>query len=169
VEIARLGKTRGLKGEIFGDGSTEGVERYRSLRSVTLFRGAEQVGVFTPLKLEACKGRLLFRFAEAPSINEAEALVGCRVCIPISERPPAAEGEYYLADLIGCQAFDRRTGRQLGALVDWQELGGPPVFEIRRETGGDPLQVPFAKSIFVEIDLAGRRVELELPEGLDEL
>ena len=169
VEIARLGKTRGLRGEIFGDGLTQDVDRYRALQSVTLFREAERVGTFTVLKVEAYKNRLLFRFVEAPSINEAERLTGCKVCIPLSERLKAAEGEYYLADLVGCEAFDRRTKQRRGTLADWQEWGGPPVFEIRRESGGDPLLVPFAKSIFVEIDLAGRKVELDLPEGLDGL
>ena len=163
VAVARLGRTRGLKGEIFADGD------YQRTGKVTLFRGEDVVGEFTVVSVTPYKGRLIFRFKEAPTIDEAEPLNGCTVCIPEDERTPLEEGEYYLSDLVGCTAVEAGTTRVIGTVENWQECGGPAVIEIRRAGGGEPLLVPFAKAIWVGIDLGARRGELNLPEGLEAL
>jgi len=170
VAVARLGRTRGLRGEIFADGFAARPERYASLGRVTLFReSGERAGDFTVLEVKPYQGRLLFRFAEAPSIGEAEKLTGCAVCVPQEERAALAVGEFYIADLMGCEVFDRRSGGLLGTVTGWQEYGGPGLVEVTRPGGGEPLLAPFARSIFVVIDPAARRIEVELPEGLDRL
>jgi 16S rRNA processing protein RimM len=64
--------------------------------------------------------------------------------------------------------IDQRTGQEIGVVSEWQEYGGPPLLEVTG-TNGRELLIPFAKSICVAIDPVLRRVEVELPEGLDTL
>jgi ribosomal 30S subunit maturation factor RimM len=45
--------------------------------------------------------------------------------------------------------------------------GGPLLLEVRGE--GKPILIPFVKAICVEIDVPGRRIAVELPEGLKDL
>lgn len=113
------------------------------------------------------KNALIFKFAGVDSISAAEALEGANVCIPKDERAALPEGEYYQSDLIGCQVLDAATGRLVGVVTDWQEYGGPPLLEVKGEDGKEVL-IPFAKAICREIDPAGRRILVELPEGLEE-
>lgn len=112
--------------------------------------------------------RLIFKFRGIDSISDAEALVGADVFIPSEQRAALPEGEYYQTDLIGCEVIEQKTGRALGVVADWQEHGGPSLLELRREDGREIL-IPFAASICVRIDLAAKRIEVDLPEGLDEL
>jgi ribosomal 30S subunit maturation factor RimM len=42
------------------------------------------------------------------------------------------------------------------------------LLEVRAAAGKDVL-IPFAKAICVEIDVPGRRIVVDLPEGLDDL
>lgn len=112
--------------------------------------------------------RLIFKFAGIDSISAAEPLAGFDVLIPAEERTALEEGEYYLADLIGCEVIHHQTGEPIGVVADWQEHGGPPLLEVRRAEGAE-LLIPFAKSICIAIDPELRRIEVDMPEGLDTL
>ena len=124
----------------------------------------------TPLEIERIwrhKDALIFKFAAVDSISAAEAFEGAEVCIPKEERAPLAEGEYYQSDLVGCQVLEAKTGRLIGVVTDWQEYGGPPLLEVRGKSGKEVL-IPFVKAICTEIDPTGRRILVDLPEGLEE-
>ena len=110
---------------------------------------------------------IIFKFKGVDSISEAERLAGAEVSIPIEQRAPVPEGEYYQSDLLGCDVFDS-TGRRLGTVEAWQETAGTPLLEVRTPDGKEML-IPFAKSICTKIDVQQRRIEVTLPEGLEDL
>ncbi len=111
--------------------------------------------------------QLIFKFKGVDTISDAERLAGADVSIPLEQRPAPPEGEYYQTDLLGCEVFDP-TGRLLGTAVGWQETAGTPILEVRTLDGKEML-IPFAKSICTKIDPAQRRIEVTLPEGLEDL
>ena len=110
---------------------------------------------------------VIFKFKGVDTISDAERLAGADVVIPLEDRPAAEPGEYYRADLLGCEVFDEQ-GRSLGVVADWQETGATPLVEVRTADGKE-LLIPFAKSIFTRIDPDQRRIEVALPEGLEDL
>jgi len=111
--------------------------------------------------------QLIFKFKGIDSISDAERLSGAEVSIPFEQRDPVGEGEYYQTDLVGCEVFDP-TGRRLGTVEAFEETGGTPLIEVRTEDGKQIL-IPFARSICTRIDVAQRRIEVNLPEGLEDL
>jgi 16S rRNA processing protein RimM len=90
-------------------------------------------------------------------------LYGAEVCVPVSERTPLEDGEYFQSDLIGCEVVDHGTGESLGRVTGWDDGGGSGLLLV-----GD-LMIPFSRSICVEIDPAARRIAVDLPEGLKDL
>ena len=110
---------------------------------------------------------LIFKFKGVDTISQAEKLRGADVLIPIGERAEIPEGEYYQSDLVGCEVINA-DGRLLGVIEGWQETSGTSLVEVKRPDGKE-LLVPFAKSIFTRIDLDQKRVEVNLPEGLEDL
>ena len=118
------------------------------------------------------RGEPVFKFVGIDSMTSAEPLAGFEVCIPVSERAPLSEGEFYFSDLLECEAYEGETyesGTRIGKFADWQENGtGQTWFEIADDSGKSFL-VPFHRAIFVEIDVAAKRVRLDLPEGLRDL
>jgi len=172
--IARLGKTRGLRGEIYGEGSWP-AEKYAALPGIRLRHtdGSLAIGgaQLKPASVASYRDGLIFRFEGIETIEAAEPLQWVEVVVPKEERPQIAEDEVYLADLIGCSVIHRRTGAVLGTVTGWQDAGGPVLLEVAAEgkAGGEPLLVPFARAICVEIDPAAKRVVVDPPEGLLEL
>jgi len=116
------------------------------------------------------KAGIVLHFAGVDSITAAEALKGLMVAIPRAERTPLAEDEAYIGDLIGCSLIDvaGATPVTVGTIEDVDRTAGPaPLFVVRGAKG--EVLVPFAKAYLRKIDIAGKRVEMALPEGLVDL
>ncbi len=58
-------------------------------------------------------------------------------------------------------------GRVLGEVADVHEYGAAPLLEVR--DGNRELLVPFAEAFYKVVDVSGRRIVTELPEGLEDL
>lgn len=171
VTLALLTSSRGIRGEIQAVPFSDKAERFQSLKEVSLF-GAESMDA-EPLRLEVesvweHRGRAIFKFRGIDSISDAERLRGKEVRIPLEERPPLPQGEYYQSDLVGCEVVERASGVLVGQVKGWQDCGGPALLEIAGVDGKEIL-VPFAGSICVEIDTAARRIRVDLPEGLKDI
>lgn len=114
------------------------------------------------------RARLIFKFRGVDTIAAAQELAGAEVQIPLGQRRELPPGEYYQTDLVGFEVIERNGERPLGVVMGWQQYGAAPLMEVDTG-GGEPLLVPFARSICQQVDLAARRIVVELPEGLKEL
>ena len=178
LEIARLGRVRGLRGELFATGA-QTPEWYVALPEVRIklanggWFGAGVDGQAPGLKVAEARlysGRLALRFSGITSATEAEALVSACVFVSREARPSAPEGEIWLSELVGCVVEDAHTGRRLGQVTGWQEYGGPFVtLEVTTASGGESALIPFVKAICVEVDLGGRKIRIDPPDGLIDL
>jgi 16S rRNA processing protein RimM len=97
--------------------------------------------------------------------SQAEALAGCDLFIDKATLPPLAEGTYYWADLIGLEVVSV-GGRLLGRLKAIFETGSNDVYVVKG--AGREILVPALKSVVKAVDLTARRMEVDLPEGLDQ-
>ncbi len=169
--IALLVAPRGNRGEVEAIPLSDRLERFNRLSEVYLFDAGNYVSVPAPIEVEEVweyRGRVVFKFRGVDTISEAERLRGREVRIPLADRPPLPPGEYYQSDLVGCRVIERATGTLIGRVRRWQEAGGPALLEIEG-AGGEEILVPFASAICVEIDVAGRRILVDLPVGLKDL
>lgn len=118
------------------------------------------------------KGGVVLHFSGVASISDAETLAGLIVAIPRAQRAPLAEDETYIGDLIGCALVDvaGATPKIVGEIEDVDRTAGPVALLVVHAPGSeDEILVPFAKSYLRKIDLAAKRVEMALPEGLTDL
>jgi 16S rRNA processing protein RimM len=151
-------------------GLSDRPERFEKLEQAFLF-GEQGILPDQPTEVEEVwehRGQVIFKFRGIDTISAAETLRGIEVRIPITERAPLEEGEYYHSDLIGCAVVDKASGEALGTVAQVLEVGAAPLLSVTAQDGGEIL-VPLAKSICVEIDVKGGRIVAELPEGLKEL
>jgi 16S rRNA processing protein RimM len=160
VTVAVLGKSRGNRGEVTAEPFSSKAERYACIKRVYLFGTGQAIEVE---KAWFHDGVLIFKFAGIDTISDAESLRGVEVRVPLEDRAELEEGEYFQSDLIGCEIAERSTGQSLGRVVDWADAGSGLLV---LESGA---LIPFARSICIEIDLASKKIVVDLPEGLKEL
>lgn len=166
-----LARPWGNRGELLADSRSAHAHRLEGLRRAFLISeapGAEPRAV----EIESARpyrGRWIVKLRGVDSIAQAAPFGGARLCVPRHERPAAPEGEYYQADLIGCEVIEQATGRRIGRVEDCIETGGADLLRVAGERSGEEILIPFARSICVRIDLEGRRILVDLPEGLEDL
>lgn len=132
VTIARILRPRGRVGEVAAELFTDFPQRLSSLREVLLSRGSADPA---PMKMpvQRCwlhKGQAIFHFAGVDSINAAEKLRGLEVQIPFEQRIELPAGKYFVSDLVGCQVFEVKEGKDMNEVKE-QENSIPGSFTSR--------------------------------------
>lgn len=112
-------------------------------------------------------GRPVFKFEGVDSISDAEVWEGSDILVPEAERAKPEEGEYSHADLIGCMVWEDGKDQPLGMVSAVLEYGSAPLLEIN--AGGREVLVPLVHSICWKIDVVGKIIRANLPEGLTDL
>jgi 16S rRNA processing protein RimM len=166
-DIARITRTRGLKGEVVAAILTDFPERFAERREVCLHRPDGQ-----PLKMRLehhwfHRGRLILKFAGCDTIEQAQLLVGSTVKISQNELAVLEDDEFFHFQLVGCQV-ETMSGNPVGRVVKVVETGGTPILTINDAEGREHL-IPFASSICLEVDIRAGRIQIDPPEGLLDL
>jgi 16S rRNA processing protein RimM len=92
----------------------------------------------------------------------AEALKGVELFVHRTRLPATAADEFYHADLIGLEAFDSE-GRLVGKVAAIHNFGAGDVIAIAR-ADGDEVLLAFTAETVPEIDIAGGRIQIAVPE-----
>ena len=103
----------------------------------------------------SAKGQVLARIEGVADRTAAEGLTGRTFSVARAQLP-AADDEFYLADLIGLEAV-AADGAHLGRVAAVHEFGAAPVIELALAAGGT-LAVPFSRAAVPQVDLARGRV-----------
>ena len=141
LEVGRLVSAQGLQGELRLNPLSDFPERFTvpgqrwlqgrtgPAKAVTLLSGRQLPGrELYVLRLEGVNDR-----------SSAEALVGHALLVPASDRPPLAEGEVHLLDLVGLEVRLLADGGVIGRVTDLLHAGND-LLEV--ELAPDPFMAP---------------------------
>jgi len=106
------------------------------------------------------------RLSGVETKEQADALRGVNLYVAKSKLPSLPDDEFYHADLIGLIAFDT-GGVEIGRVHSVQNHGAGDLIEIAGPAFKSALLLPFTRAVVPTIDLAARRLIVDLPEGLD--
>jgi len=153
VAVGRVGRPHGLDGSFHvsapePDGLTAGKAVTLGGRSAVIERRA------------GTDAKPIVRVSGCGSRAEAEALRGSQLEVPRSELPALEAGEFWAEDVIGCAVVD--GPRTVGTVTRLLGLPSCELLEVRREAGGDPLLVPLVSDAVRSVDVAARRVDVDL-------
>ncbi len=175
ITIARLVKVQGRMGEVAAELYTDFPERFEQRR--TLYAWTPGSSERRELHLEEYwphKGGMVFKFEDVESIEEAEKLLRSEIQIPAGERAELEPGAFYVSELLGCLVVEvsraeQGVGRDIGTVVDVNFGAGTAPLLIVKDESGKEFMIPFVESFTKKLDLKGKRIEMQLPEGMLEL
>ncbi|HET7435982.1 MAG TPA: ribosome maturation factor RimM [Thermoanaerobaculia bacterium] len=168
IAVGVIRKAHGVRGEASVEAWTDSPERFEELQSVTLVSPDEsktREAAIESVRLHG--GRALIKFAGIESPEDVQLLQNWSIEIPESEARTLEADEYFLHDLIGLQLVDAE-GKSRGEVIDVYEGGGGLLLNIKR-ADGRTFELPFAADLCTDIDIAGKRMVVNLPEGLEDL
>lgn len=91
----------------------------------------------------------------------AEPFRGARVLVARTLLPEPDDDEYFLVDLVGCTVHDHSSGEPIGRTTKAESLPANVVVTIALD-GGGTLLAPLAGDAMPLVDVAARRVEVDL-------
>jgi 16S rRNA processing protein RimM len=172
---------QGRRGEVLAELHTDFPERFAERRQLSALAPD---GSRRELQLEEHwfhKGGVVLKFAGVESIGDAEQLKGLELQVLREDRAKLELGAAYVSDIVGCEVWLTGSGERqlLGTVAEVQfSAGEAALLVVRRpspsptegEKGGatsaQELLIPYAQEFVRAADFAGRRIEMELPEGL---
>ncbi len=163
VAIAKIVKTRGLRGELVADLLTDFPDRFEQLETVIAVRPD---GTTLELKLDDHwfqNERVILRFAGYGTIETAEVLRGCEICVPESDAVELADDEFFDWELHGCRV-ETLDGTSVGTVTEVLRNGGTEILVV--DGGGKDHLIPFAETICPEVDIENKLIRIDPPEGL---
>jgi len=166
VTIARITRTRGVRGEVAAALLTDFPDRFKALGQVTLRRGdatfVEHIESFW-----FHKDRVILKFRGRDRPHEVEQLVGCLLQVPARERYPVPDDTYFDDDLRGCAVLEE--GRRLGVVSSVYRATDSVHNLVVRCEDGQEFMIPLVEAFVREIDLEAAVVHVRLPDGLVEV
>jgi 16S rRNA processing protein RimM len=161
--VGILHRPHGVRGEMIMSIMTDFPERLKP--GMVLFLGIEH----TPVTIKSLRHHnrgLLIALEGFNSREEVAVFRNYELFVRADDRPPLPEGEYYLHQIIGLNAFSDE-GQNLGVITEWIETGANGVYIVRDEAGKEIL-LPDIDEVVLKIDLEQQQMTVHLLEGLVE-
>lgn len=159
LRAGRVGRAHGLDGSFYVTGARP--------RLLALGMDVTIQGRTAPIVRRAgTDQRPIVRIQGVEDRAGAEGLRGLELTVPAADAPRLAEGEWWAHELEGCVIVDGE--RRVGTVTRMIELPSCEALEVRREmTGshpptGEPLLVPMVKDAVRSVDLAVRRIDVNM-------
>jgi 16S rRNA processing protein RimM len=160
VAVGRITRAHGVQGELavlvisevpgrFADGETVWLEDGRTL---------------TVESSRPHKDRLLVRFREVQSREQAEALQRALLVVPESLSPELPEGSWWDHRIVGC-AIETDTGRALGTVHDVIHTAANDVWSAVDDEGTETL-IPVLRDVILDVDMDAKRIVVREIPGL---
>jgi 16S rRNA processing protein RimM len=115
-----------------------------------------------PARIERRDGtdtRPILRLEGHSGRDAAEALRGEPLLVPASALPELGEDEWWAYELEGCRVTDGE--REVGVVRRMRALPSCEMLEVDR-TGGGELLVPLVSDAVRDVDVPGRRIDVDL-------
>lgn len=169
ITVARILRPRGNKGEVAAELLTDFPERLKTFSELFLAKGSSAPSAVALKSFWVDRnhpGFGVFYFEGIASINDAEQLRGLEIQIPFEQRVTLPAGKYFVTDLIDCSVFEGplRLGSVRDVFFPGESQPGTPLLAV--DTASGELLIPLAEDICTRIDMASRRIEVRLPDGL---
>ena len=167
IVVARAVRTRGLKGELVAELLTDFPERFES---VTRLLGVAPGGERKEIELEDYwyqNDRLILKFRNYDSVESANALIGFEFGLPEEEQVQLPADEFYEWQLAGC-AVENAQGSVIGKVRDVMRTGGVQLLVVDDGAQHEHL-IPMVGDIVLNVDIPGKKILIDPPEGLLDL
>jgi 16S rRNA processing protein RimM len=161
--VGRVGRAHGIRGQVVVNPDTDFMEDRFRVGQILRVGPAERTREYEIVEVRIHQGRPIVRFAGIESMNDAETLAGAELWVPEASLEPLPAGTFYRHDLVGCEVRDVR-GTVLGKVTHVEGS-----LDRSHLVVDGHMMIPLVDGICVAVDIAGRCITVDPPEGLVDL
>jgi len=151
IEIGKVLKPQGIKGELKVLPITDDVNRFKKLKSV-LIDNSEYFVISSVIR----DGYVYMTFKGIDDRNAAELLRDKYLCVKRSDAVKK-EGQFFVVDVIGATVIV--DGKRIGEVSDIYDNGGGEIYVIK--SGRNTISFPNVNGVIISIDADKKEVVLD--------
>lgn len=166
ITVGKLGKTRGVEGEIYVTPFTDFPDRFLELDEIFI----QNKKNWETIKISSSRliaDRPVIKFENVNSIEDAARLTNRLLAIGADQVVELPAGMFYIFDLIGCEVFDNSDNKRLGKIVDVEQYPANDAYIIETDDKKRIL-FPAVKKFVLEVDVENKKVIVD-PAGLTDI
>ncbi len=167
IQIGQIMGAHGIHGAVKVRSYAESMDCFTQPEGLTMLDSAGRRSQCTVLWVRPYKKGICLALKDVTTRSQAEALTGCELLIPRKSLPPLDEDTHYWIDLIGMSVYTT-DGERLGRITDVIATGANDVYVVTTAEGSpaEEILLPAIASVILEVDVAGQKMVVEVPEGL---
>lgn len=165
--VGKIVNTQGLQGELRVLAVTDfAEERFRKGSKLSIFNDKDQFLVEVEIASHRKQRNFdIVKFKGLYHINEVEKYKGCSLKVAEEDLADLEEDEFYYHEIIGLDVYE--NDELIGQIKEILQPGANDVWVVKRK-GKRDLLLPYIPPVVLNVDVAGKRVDVELMEGLDD-
>ena len=162
-QIGVITRTHGVHGEVKVFPMTDDVKRFKKLKKTLLENGNGHIEI-------ECEGAKFFKqfvilkFKGYDTPESMEKYRGKGLFVTRSDAVKPKKDEYFIADLIGIEAYDEELGIK-GIITEVIETGANDVYAIDLDDGRQ-LLLPAIKQCVLSVDTTEKKMKMHVLDGL---
>jgi 16S rRNA processing protein RimM len=163
--VGRIARAHGNRGQVIVNPETDFPEE-RFQPGAALF--IERRGTVEALTIATARfqgGRPVVGLTGVETMNDAQALAGLELRVPVETLRTLPDGTFYRHDLIGCRV-ETSSGAPVGIVEDVEGGAGGSRLIVTDAGGRGEVQIPLVADICPVIDPVAKRIVIDPPEGL---
>ncbi|MCR5108421.1 MAG: ribosome maturation factor RimM [Lachnospiraceae bacterium] len=165
LQVGVISSSHGVKGEVKVFPTTDDKGRFKKLKYVLAdFKDGMKKREIESVKF--FKQMVILKFKDINDRDAADRLRGISLLVDRENAVELEEDEYFIADLIGMNVYDDHD-KEIGELYDVLSTGANDVYVVRKKDGKEIL-LPAIKECILSIDVRSMRMQVKIPEGLEE-
>ena len=149
IEIGKVVNTFGIKGELKIVSESDFVDYRYAVGKTIYLKLRNTIKEVRVSSYRVHKGNILITIDKIYDINEVEKYIGADVLADKLDVPPLEDGEFYIDDVVGLDAYDE-TGEIIGKVVDVILIPANDLIEIELLNGKKEL-IPYVDEYILEI------------------
>lgn len=159
ILVGEIRRPHGNTGEMLLKSYSERGERF--LPGSKLFMEQKEGHGRREVEVVSCRRTakgLLIRLNEIDTRGLARELNGSLLFIPGSALEPLEDGSYYDFQLEGAAVYE--GSKRIGSVRALLETAANPVLEIKPESGGAKIYLPFVSDVILTVDPLNQRIDI---------
>lgn len=156
VIVGKLGRKRGVNGEMFVIPETDFPERFLDMSDIHV----QIRGEWEKMRLASVRfvgDRLVVRFKGVTTPEAAARLTNRELAVRRDEVVALPQGRYYVFDLVGCEVIDEADGSRIGEIADVELYPANDVYVVATDDG-QRLSIAAVEDFVMSVDIDQKKI-----------
>lgn len=163
LRVGVISNTHGIRGEVKVYPTTDDIKRFDYLKEAVIDTGKEYINVHVT-GAKYFKNMVILKFQEFDNINQVLPYKGMDLLVTRENAIPLGEGEYFIADVLGCTVITDQ-GENLGEVINVLQTGANGVYVVKTPDGKEVL-LPVIDECVLEKNIKNKMIKVHIMKGL---